>query len=76
MYLRFGYSQDKIIKKVEGYSHVSFDIYDTIIKRDICRNTQIFELMENELKQDGSIYADGFCIGRIKAEREDRKSVV
>ena len=49
MYLRFGYSQDKIIKKVEGYSHVSFDIYDTIIKRDICRNTQIFELMENEL---------------------------
>ncbi len=75
MYLRFGYSQDKIIKKVEGYSHVSFDIYDTIIKRDICRNTQIFELMENELKQDGSIYADGFCIGRIKAEREARQRI-
>lgn len=75
MYLRFGYSQDKIIKKIEGYRYVSFDIYDTIIKRDICVNTQIFELMENVLKQEGSMYADCFCISRIKAEREARMQI-
>lgn len=72
MYLRFGYDQDKIIKKIEGYQYVSFDIYDTIIKRDICKTAQIFKLIETFLKQDGSVFANEFCENRIKAEQEAR----
>lgn len=72
MYLRFGYNQNKIIQKIKGYRYVSFDIYDTLIKRDICRNVQIFKLIETVLKRDGSVFADGFCENRVRAEQEAR----
>lgn len=53
--------------RLERYDEVSFDIFDTLIKRNVPKPIDVFQLMEECLG-----YND-FCKNRVRAEIEARK---
>ena len=56
-------NSDKIIEKIAPYSYVSFDIFDTLFKRDVLHPTEVFQII-------GKQYNDSsFASKRIEAER-------
>lgn len=61
-------SVSDIINKIKPYEYVSFDIFDTLLKRDIVHPTDIFDIV-------GAIYHDpGFKNKRIQVEGDLRKN--
>lgn len=61
-------------KKLEKYEYISFDIFDTLIKRNISNPTDIFTIVEmkyNDNNDNNKI--DDFKNVRILCERECRK---
>lgn len=59
-------NSDKIIEKIAPYSYVSFDIFDTLFKRDVLHPTEVFQII-------GKQYNDSsFASKRIEAERSLR----
>lgn len=58
---------DKLIKKTR---YVSFDVFDTLIKRSVAKPSDLFLLMENHLVNTKSEIYRGFAEKRIAAERE------
>lgn len=48
--------------------YVSFDVYDTLIKR-ILSPCALYKLIESKLKDDGCQYGDNFAKNRIEAEK-------
>ena len=58
---------DKILKEVKNYDIVSFDIFDTLLKRNVKEPTDVFSYMEKKYQ------IDGFCEKRIEAEKTARK---
>lgn len=71
----FGFDKEGIIKRIKYADVVSFDIFDTLIKRNVSRPTQLFDLVEhkyNSLFPDNQI--TGFKELRIEAERTARNS--
>lgn len=61
---------ENIIKKVNKKEYVSFDIFDTLIKRDVKKSTEVFDIIE----QNYEIY--DFYKRRIEAEKRARKGKV
>ena len=57
----------KVLKKIDKYHYVSFDIFDTLIKRDVPDPRDVFNLIE---KKNGF---EGFCARRIEAEIKARQ---
>ncbi|MGN8818079.1 hypothetical protein ACTNEN_07115 [Oribacterium sp. HCP28S3_H8] len=60
---------DELYLKIKPYKYVSFDIFDTLVKRNVENPTDVFRLMER-------IVGKGFADKRIRAEREARKGLV
>lgn len=56
-------SPEAVIAKIQGYHYVSFDVFDTLLKRQVVRPEDVFTLMEKELHESG------FAAARIRAER-------
>ena len=56
-----------LYKKAKKYDYISFDIFDTLIKRDISRPVDIFSLIEDKYQ------VNNFCSDRIKAEQRARQ---
>ena len=61
-----------ILKKIQKYEYVSFDIFDTLVKRDVPKPEYVFNLVENELIKSGIEYRD-FAISRKTAECRARE---
>lgn len=61
------YDIERIKKYVDKYDIISFDIFDTLVKRDLPDPTDVFVLMEHELG------IEGFAKNRISAEEEARR---
>lgn len=59
-----------IIKKINRYSVISFDIFDTLIEREASTPTDIFELVEKRC------HIDNFKAERISAEQRARRCSV
>ena len=59
----------KIIKKIKRYNNVSFDIFDTLVKRNCQNPTDVFKLIEEKYK------IEDFCKARITAEIITRKEI-
>lgn len=57
----------EILEEVLEYSVISFDIFDTLIKRNVKKPTDVFRIIENKIS------LCGFTEERIKAEKEARK---
>lgn len=64
---------DGIIKQIEEYDVVSFDIFDTLLKRNVRKPTDVFRYMEKKYNKED------FFNKRIEAEkrvRENKKTEV
>lgn len=62
----------KIIKKLDGYQYISFDLFDTLIKRNVQKPTDVFQLIENQgIEKYGGVLK-GFYKNRIEAEKAER----
>ena len=64
--------QGKIISAIKKYQVVSFDIFDTLIKRDCTEGKNLFTMMERNLTQMHP-QLKGFSDRRIEAERYARE---
>ena len=62
----FSTSNSKILDKILDYDIISFDIFDTLIKRDINKPTDVFELIEEKYN------IKNYKNMRIKAEKTAR----
>lgn len=58
--------QNSLYTKLLSYSYVTFDIFDTLLKRNVSDPTQVFDLIE---KKVGKIYPE-FKKIRIEAEKQ------
>ena len=62
-------NKSDLYKKIDSADVVSFDIFDTLLVRDVLHPTDVFELIERE---NGHILPEGysFTLNRIRAEHE------
>lgn len=60
----------KFKSKLYSFEYVSFDLFDTLLKRNIMRPVDIFKLLEIKLKRKG------FAECRINAEKKARNSSI
>ncbi len=55
-----------IIQKIQDYQFVSFDLFDTLIKRDVYKPADVFQILENQ-------GYPGFAEDRIASEKKARQ---
>lgn len=60
---------DELYLIVKPYQYVSFDIFDTLVKRNVEDPTDVFKLIERQVGK-------GFADRRVKAEREARENLL
>ena len=60
-------------RKVEDYPYVAFDIFDTLIKRDVKRPSDVFVLVQRKFEQETKFDLGDFRIKRIDAEKNARR---
>lgn len=63
---------NQIIEKISKYKIVSFDIFDTLLKRDVCAEADVFDLVERQYNQEHMEKISGFKKVRIEAEKAAR----
>lgn len=64
---------ETIKKIIDKYEVVSFDIFDTLIKRDCNKPIDLFKMMELYLHKNGYEHFQNFSYYRIEAEKKARK---
>ena len=64
---------EKTISEIKEYKHISFDIFDTLLKRDVSKPVDVFDIIQDQAKKDYGITIHNFKEKRIQAEREARK---
>ena len=65
-------SKEEVLKAVDQYDYVSFDIFDTLLKRDVLNPHDIFALVQKEIEEQLNIKLDDFKEKRIEAEKKAR----
>ena len=68
-----GESKGELLEKIRRAEVVSFDLFDTLVMRKVYSYTDIFELVDLELKNRGIVIPD-FARRRLAAEKELSKS--
>lgn len=68
----YGINQNGIIEKIKKYKVISFDIFDTVIKRDCCDGKQLFDMMQKNLTVANPKFKN-FATNRVEAERKARE---
>ncbi|WP_281165274.1 HAD-IA family hydrolase [Liquorilactobacillus sicerae] len=63
------YDFDKLKKKAENFDVISFDVFDTLIKRDVPRPKDVFKIIEKNYK------VTNFYENRVEAERTARRKL-
>ena len=56
-------------RKIDKYPVISFDLFDTLIKRDCCRPIEVFKLLEKKINRVFDVQSH-FTQARIQAERK------
>lgn len=64
-----GGTRQELLDKIDAAEVVSFNLFDTLIMRKVVSYTDIFELLEEELKNEG-IYIPDFARLRLFTEKE------
>lgn len=64
-----GYTKEMLLAEASKYEVISFDLFDTLIMRQVLWPTDIIDLTEYELKERG-IILENFCDKRLQAEKE------
>lgn len=68
--------QNRIIKKIKEYPIISFDVFDTLLKRNVLQPKIIFDILEREGERKFGCIIRGFAVNRVKAELEARNKSV
>lgn len=63
-----GETKDELYKKIDKAEVISFDLFDTLILREVLFSSDIIELMDSALKMK-DIYIDQFPSKRLEAEK-------
>ncbi|WP_370821912.1 HAD-IA family hydrolase [Acidaminococcus massiliensis] len=63
---------DEIKKETEKYQYVSFDLFDTLIKRDCFRPIELFHILEEKINLSYQVKIN-FAEKRIQAEKKARE---
>lgn len=64
-----GITREELLRQIEEYDAVSFDLFDTLIMRQALFPTDVFELMDDRLRQHGIMIED-FSARRMASEKE------
>lgn len=64
---------DKLKKELSKYEYISFDIFDTLIIRNLQEPSDLFKLVENEYNNHNKIKIHNWYTTRKKAESEARE---
>ena len=62
-YIFHAKNYDELEKELDHYDYISFDIFDTVIKRNVKNPTDIFDIIERKTK------IKDFKLKRIQAEK-------
>lgn len=62
----------KLKTEIDKYKYISFDIFDTLVKRDCYKPTELFHLMEKEIDDEFGIMSS-FAYRRVQAEKDTKK---
>lgn len=63
---------EKIFQKLQKYDVISFDIFDTLVKRDVGSPNDVFSLVEKNYNRTNPIHISGFSRTRQTAEKRAR----
>ena len=63
-----GITKKQLWQKIEPYSVISIDLFDTLIMRQVLFSSDVFELVDLRLKQQG-IFINDFCGKRLESEK-------
>lgn len=63
-----GYNVDKLLTLIKDKTAVSFDVFDTLLKRDVAAPENVFDIVEQRLRDSGALDIDSFAALRIEAE--------
>lgn len=64
------YNIKKIIKEVDNFEYISFDLFDTLVKRNLNHPQDLFDLVEREYNKNGNEKISNFKEQRIAAEKD------
>lgn len=64
---------DELYNKLKKYSHISFDLFDTLIFRSVSNPENLFDLIEYFVKNETGYKINRFKKKRIKAEAKARR---
>lgn len=64
-----GYTKSQVMQKALMYDAVSFDLFDTLIMRQVLFPADVFELVDDRLRQHG-IFIEDFPARRMASEKE------
>lgn len=65
-------SEEDLLKQIEGKRTVSFDVFDTVVKRDVGEPKAVFSLIETRLREMADLCVEHFYSQRAEAERAAR----
>ena len=65
-----GYTYSELLEAIEKTNVVSFDLFDTLVVRNITSYTDIFEIMYFRMIEEGKIVEAGFLKKRIASEKK------
>lgn len=68
-----GYTKAELLQKIEEYDVVSFDLFDTLVMRNTLFPTDVYEILEGRLKQQG-VAIEGFAGKRLECEKHLAKT--
>jgi len=63
----------KLMKRIEKYEYISFDIFDTLIKRNVPNPQDVFRLVQLRYEKNTGKKIEGFKENRVQAENKARK---
>ncbi len=65
---------EEIYERAKSYDYISFDIFDTLVKRDVAGPEQVFDLVELRYNREHDCKIVGFTVHRIEAEKRARQA--
>lgn len=64
-----GITRKELMRRTEQYDAISFDLFDTLIMRQVLFSSDVFELVDDRLRQHGIVIED-FPDRRMASEKE------
>ena len=68
-YQLYARTSEQILPIIKGKNVVSFDVFDTLLKRDVMNPTDVFDIMERNLRERKKFYVHNFADKRKQSRR-------